>query len=138
MSESQPKHKSLQRRTLLKGAAAAGGALAFPFVRAADPITLRYSDYETRQDRPHNLILEMLHNFGVIGFLAYAAVFGLGANWAKYFQNLGGVPLPGWFYAFSGSRGDSGAMVAVMSSSDSSGASAGAGGCPRTRPAGRG
>jgi len=40
-----------------------------------DPKTLRYSDYETRQDRPHNLVLEMLHNFGVIGFLAYAAMF---------------------------------------------------------------
>ena len=61
-------------------------------------------------------------------YLAYAAVFGLGANWAKYFKNLGGVPLPGWFHALSGSRGDFGAMVAVMSASDSSGASAGAGG----------
>ena len=61
-------------------------------------------------------------------YLAYAAVFGLGANWAKYFQNLGGVPLPGWFHALSGSHGDFGAMVAVMSSSDSSGAGAGAGG----------
>ena len=61
-------------------------------------------------------------------YLAYAAVFGLGANWAKYFQNLGGIPLPGWFHALSGSRGDFGAMVAVMSASDSSGASAGAGG----------
>ncbi len=40
-----------------------------------DPRTLRYADYETRQDRPHNLVLEMLHNFGVVGFLAYAAFF---------------------------------------------------------------
>jgi len=47
-----------------------------------DPITLRYSDYETRQDRPHNLILEMLHNFGIIGFLAYAAVFFFAARMA--------------------------------------------------------
>ena len=47
-----------------------------------DPVTLRYSDYETRQDRPHNLILEMLHNFGIIGFLAYAAVFVFGARLA--------------------------------------------------------
>ncbi|HJV33264.1 MAG TPA: O-antigen ligase family protein, partial [Patescibacteria group bacterium] len=47
-----------------------------------DPVTLRYSDYETRQDRPHNLILEMLHNFGVIGFLAYAAVFLFAARLA--------------------------------------------------------
>ena len=39
-----------------------------------DPHTLAYSDYETRQDRPHNLVLELLHNLGVIGFLAYLAV----------------------------------------------------------------
>ena len=61
-------------------------------------------------------------------YLAYAAMFGLGANWAKYFQNLGGVPLPVWFHATAGSGGDFGAMVAVMSASDSSGASAGGGG----------
>ena len=61
-------------------------------------------------------------------YLAYAAVFGLGANWAKYFQKLGGIPLPGWFHALSGSHADFGAMVAVMSSSDSSGAGAGGGG----------
>lgn len=45
-----------------------------------DPVTQRYSDYETRQDRPHNLVLEMLHNLGVIGFLAYAAVFFFAAR----------------------------------------------------------
>jgi hypothetical protein len=61
-------------------------------------------------------------------YLAYAAVFGLGAAWAKYFEKLGGVPLPGWFHALAGSHADFGAMVAVMSSSDSSGASAGGGG----------
>ena len=58
-------------------------------------------------------------------YLAYAAVFGLGAHWAKYFQQLGGVPLPIWFHATAGSDGDFGAMVAVMSASDSAGASAG-------------
>ena len=61
-------------------------------------------------------------------YLAYAAVFGLGAGWAKYFQDLGGVPLPIWFHAMAGSNGDFGAMVAVMSASDSAGASAAAGG----------
>ena len=61
-------------------------------------------------------------------YLAYAAVFGLGANWAKYFQQLGGVPLPIWFHATLGSDGDFGAMVAVMSASDTAGASAGADG----------
>lgn len=39
-----------------------------------DPHTLKYSEYETRQDRPHNLVLELLHNLGLLGFLAYAAV----------------------------------------------------------------
>lgn len=61
-------------------------------------------------------------------YLAYAAVFGLGAGWAKYFQNLGGVPLPIWFHATAGSHGDFGAMVAVMSASDTTGASAGGAG----------
>ena len=61
-------------------------------------------------------------------YLAYAAVFGLGAGWAKYFQQLGGVPLPVWFHAMAGSDGDFGAMVAVMSASDSAGASAAGGG----------
>lgn len=61
-------------------------------------------------------------------YLAYAAVFGIGAEWAKYFQQLGGVPLPVWFQAMAGSNGDFGAMVAVMSASDTAGVSAGAGG----------
>lgn len=61
-------------------------------------------------------------------YLAYAAVFGLGAGWAKYFQQLGNVPLPVWFHAMAGSDGDFGAMVAVMSASDSAGADAGGGG----------
>ena len=61
-------------------------------------------------------------------YLACAAVFGLGADWAKYFQKLGSVPLPVWFHALAGSDGDFGAMVAVMSTSDSAGVSAGADG----------
>jgi len=65
-------------------------------------------------------------------YLAYASVFGLGTGWAKYFQKLGGVPLPIWFHAMTGSDANFGAIVAVMSASDSAGAggggSAGAGG----------
>ena len=61
-------------------------------------------------------------------YLAYAAVFGLGATWAKYFQELGGVPLPIWFHAMAGSNGDFGAMVAAMSASDSAGADGASGG----------
>jgi hypothetical protein len=65
-------------------------------------------------------------------YLAYAAAFGLGAGWARYFQSLGGIPLPVWFHATAGSGADFGALVAVMSASDSAGAGgdggAGAGG----------
>src|SRR5215207_4910516 len=61
-------------------------------------------------------------------YLAYAAVFGLGKKWAEYFQTLGGAPLPIWFRATAGSNANFGAIVAVMSASDSAGASAGGGG----------
>jgi uncharacterized protein (TIGR04222 family) len=61
-------------------------------------------------------------------YLPLATVFGLGAAWAKYFQRLGGVPLPVWFHATAGSKGDFGAIIAVMTASDSASAtSAGAG-----------
>lgn len=60
-------------------------------------------------------------------YLAYAAVFGLGTNWAKYFQQFDGVPLPVWFHATAGSQANFGAMVAVMSASDSAVAGTGAG-----------
>ena len=61
-------------------------------------------------------------------YLAYASVFGLGKNWAKYFQDLGGVPLPVWFHALAGRDANFGAMVAVMSASDSTGAGGGGAG----------
>jgi uncharacterized membrane protein len=60
-------------------------------------------------------------------YLGYASVFGLGANWAKYFQKLGGVPLPVWFHATAGGNANFGAIVAVMSTSDSAGAGGGGG-----------
>jgi hypothetical protein len=63
-------------------------------------------------------------------YLPLAVAFGLGTKWAKYFEQLGGVPLPVWFHAMAGSDSDFGAMVAVMTSSDSAaaGADGGAGG----------
>ena len=61
-------------------------------------------------------------------YLPYAAVFGLGKNWAKYFESLGGVPLPFWFHTTAGSHANFGAMVVLMSTSDSTGAGGGAGG----------
>ena len=61
-------------------------------------------------------------------YLAYAAVFGMGVGWAKYFESLGGVPLPVWFHGISGSGSNFGAIVAVMSASDSAGAGGGGAG----------
>ena len=61
-------------------------------------------------------------------YLAYAAAFGLGAGWTKYFESLDGVPLPVWFHAMPGSGSNFGAMVAMMSASDSTGSAGGAGG----------
>jgi uncharacterized protein (TIGR04222 family) len=58
-------------------------------------------------------------------YLSYASMFGLGAAWAKYFEKLGGVPLPVWFHAQAGGNASFAAMVAVMSASDSSGAGGG-------------
>jgi hypothetical protein len=58
-------------------------------------------------------------------YLAFAAVFGLGAAWAKSFQKLGGVPLPTWFQSPAGSDGDFIAMVAVMTASDTASQSGG-------------
>src|SRR4051794_3567653 len=43
--------KSLARRSLIKGAAAATGVMAFPYVRAADTITLRYLGTAVNQDK---------------------------------------------------------------------------------------
>jgi uncharacterized membrane protein len=60
-------------------------------------------------------------------YLPCAAAFGLGTRWGKFFQKLGGVPLPAWFHAIEGSQADFGAVVAVLAASDSSAAS-GAGG----------
>lgn len=60
-------------------------------------------------------------------YLGYASMFGLGANWAKYFQKLGGVPLPVWFRATAGGDANFGAIVAVMTASDSTGAGGGGG-----------
>lgn len=43
-----------------------------------DPVTIKFSDYETRQDHPHNLVLDILVSIGLVGFLAYALVFFFG------------------------------------------------------------
>ncbi len=43
--------RNLGRRSLIKGAAAATGVMAFPYVRAADPIVLRYLGTAVNQDK---------------------------------------------------------------------------------------
>jgi uncharacterized protein (TIGR04222 family) len=60
-------------------------------------------------------------------YLAYAAIFGLGAGWAKYFEKLGNVPLPVWFRAQAGSDPSFTAFIVMMAASDSSGAGTGGG-----------
>lgn len=61
-------------------------------------------------------------------YLPYAVIFGLGTRWAKYFQELGGLPLPVWFQAAAGSQGDFAALLAVISAGDSSAGAGAAGG----------
>src|SRR5580765_8993866 len=48
MSDTKP---NPTRRTLIKGAVAATGAMGFPYVRAAEPITLRYLGTAVNQDK---------------------------------------------------------------------------------------
>ena len=43
--------KGPARRSLIKGAAAVTGAMSFPYVRAADPIVLRYLGTAVNQDK---------------------------------------------------------------------------------------
>ncbi|HEX2996291.1 MAG TPA: DUF2207 domain-containing protein [Anaerolineales bacterium] len=57
-------------------------------------------------------------------YLAYAAVFGLGANWTKYFQRIGSIPLPIWFHAATGSNADFGTILVVMSAAEAAAAGA--------------
>jgi uncharacterized protein (TIGR04222 family) len=61
-------------------------------------------------------------------YLSYAAVFGLGTGWAKYFQRLGGVPLPVWFHSVAGDHRSFGAFVAASSHSTGASGAAGAAG----------
>jgi uncharacterized membrane protein len=58
--------------------------------------------------------------------LPYAASFGIGEAWSKFFQKHGGSGLPPWFQALSNSRGAGGeagmaAFVAMMAASCAAG-----------------
>lgn len=62
-------------------------------------------------------------------YLAFAAAFGMGTQWGKFFQKMGDVPLPAWMHAVQSDMEDGSfvAMMAVISSADSSAASAAGG-----------
>jgi uncharacterized membrane protein len=64
-----------------------------------------------------------------IQFLPYAAGFGLGEQWAKFFQKHGSVEVPGWFHALNAQDANAsfGAFSCFMTTSCSN-ASAGGGG----------
>jgi uncharacterized protein (TIGR04222 family) len=61
-------------------------------------------------------------------YLPLAVVFGLGGEWAKHFQSVGGAPLPVWFQAMPGNDGDFSAIIAVMVASDSAASAGGSNG----------
>ena len=63
-------------------------------------------------------------------FLPYAAGFGLGEQWAKFFQKHGSVEIPAWFHALNAQDANAsfGAFTTFMSSSSSSASSGGGGG----------
>ncbi len=63
-------------------------------------------------------------------YLPFAASFGLGKAWTRFYQEQGGVPLPSWFISLTpDSFNDSmGALVIFMDTSASSGDSSSGGG----------
>lgn len=48
---------------------------SYIFSKFYNPALLRYSFYETWADKPHNQFVEILSGTGLIGFLAFAAIF---------------------------------------------------------------
>jgi len=53
-------------------------------------------------------------------YLPFAAGFGLGERWAKFFEKQGYAAVPGWFRALEADEGDFGAVVAVMAATNAS------------------
>jgi uncharacterized membrane protein YgcG len=99
-----------------------------PLTPAGEEQKIRWNSFRTYLDQVSRGREPALRSDTFERYLAFAAVFGLGAAWAKTFQKQGGVPLPAWFQAMSGSDGDFGAMVAVMTASDTAAYSGGADG----------
>lgn len=65
-----------------------------------------------------------------IQFLPFAAGFGLGEQWAKFFQKHGSVEVPAWFHALNAQDANAsfGAFTTFMSSSSSNASSGGGAG----------
>jgi uncharacterized membrane protein YgcG len=99
-----------------------------PLTPAGEEQKIRWKSFRTYLDRVSRGREAAMRPDTFERYLAFAAVFGLGAAWAKSFKKLGGAPLPVWFKASAGSDGDFGAMVHLMTASDSSGAAGGADG----------
>ncbi len=99
-----------------------------PLTPAGEEQKIRWNGFHTYLDQVSHGREPAIRPDTFERYLAFAAVFGLGAAWAKSFQKLGGVPLPAWFQAMAGSDGDFGAMVAVMTASDTATYSGGADG----------
>ena len=96
-----------------------------PLTPVGEEQKIRWISFRSYLDQVSRGQETAIHHDTFERYLAYAADFGLGAAWAKSFQKLGGVPLPDWFRAMAGSDGDFGAMVHLMTASDSSGADGG-------------
>lgn len=99
-----------------------------PLTPAGEEQKIRWNSFRTYLDQVSRGREAAIRPDTFERYLAFAAVFGLGAAWAKSFQKLGGVPLPAWFQAMPGSDGDFSAMVAVMAASDTAAYSGGADG----------
>ena len=96
-----------------------------PLTPAGEEQKIRWNNFRTYLDRVSRGQETAIRPDTFERYLAFAAVFGLGAAWAKSFKKLGGVPLPAWFQAMPGSDGD---FVAMMAASDSAAYSGGADG----------
>jgi hypothetical protein len=125
--------------TILMGLGGGTFALSIPlliFAGSYSPLTpggeeqkIRWNGFRTYLDQVSHGRETALRPDTFERYLALAAVFGLGAAWAKHFQTLGGVPLPTWFQSLAGSDGgDISAMLAMMTAANSASYSGGADG----------
>ncbi|PIR66456.1 MAG: hypothetical protein COU51_04205 [Parcubacteria group bacterium CG10_big_fil_rev_8_21_14_0_10_36_14] len=61
------------------------------FNKYYNPVLLKYSYYETWFDKPHNVVLEMGINGGILGVLSYLGIFGAGFYILQKKKNIFGL-----------------------------------------------